>query len=101
MTTISYRGLMRYSGIGSPGSIARAVLGLHALHAITIQRVKRPGAVQGCNGYRLTLDAPEFMELLNKIYTCHREEIAQERAFREELRLSRQRATYLQIPALA
>jgi len=91
LTEISYRGLMRYAGVGSPKSIARAVWGLHGLHALQAERGQRVGVVRGCSRYRLTLEDPEFLRLLNAVHLRQREEIERERAFRAEARLSRNR----------
>lgn len=92
-TAISYRGLMRYAGVGSPASIARAIWHLQALHALRVHRCRGMGVVQGCSVYELTLDDPQFIHLLNTIHRRHREEIDRERAFRAGLRASRIRVT--------
>jgi len=92
VTTISYRGLMRFAGIGSPKSIAGAVWRLQALHVLKIERSSGAGVVRDCSSYRLTLDDPELIRLLNATYHRQRHEIECERAFRSEARNSREKA---------
>ncbi len=88
---ISYSDLMRYAGVGSRKSIARAVWGLHGLHALRVERGEAVGVVRSVNRYRLTLEDPGFLELLNRVHRRQREEIERERAFRREARLLKNR----------
>lgn len=89
LTTISYRGLMRFAGVGSPKSIALAVWRLQSLHVLKVERTAGAGVVRGCSSYRLTLDDPELIRLLNHIHRRQQAEIERERAFRAQLRTSR------------
>lgn len=90
LTIFSYAGLMRYAGIGSSASVARALKRLARLHAITIHRGLRVGITRECNSYRITLDDPKFLQLCNDLYGRNRELIAQERSYRGELRSKRE-----------
>jgi hypothetical protein len=94
LTTVSYRGLMRYAGVGSPRSISRAIWRLQALHILKVHRANGIGVVRGCSSYHLTLDDTQFIQLLNDIYRRHRDEISHERAYRAELRSSREKAHF-------
>jgi hypothetical protein len=89
---ISYRGLMRYGGLGSQTSVSRAIQHLGRLHAV--QKFPGPGVgvVRGCNSYRVTLDDERLVRLMNDMRRKLRAEIEQERAFRAELRAARRRA---------
>jgi integrase len=93
VTTISYRGLMRYSGVGSPKSISRAIWRLQALHVLKVYRAERVGVVQSCSSYYLTLEDPQFIQLLNEVHSRHRASIDRERTFRSRLRSLRERET--------
>ena len=88
---ISYRGLMRYAGVGSATSIARAIRGFECLHALRVERTQAVGVVRGCSRYRLTFDDADFLRGLNEVYRRHREAIERERAFRAEARVSKNR----------
>jgi hypothetical protein len=92
LTTISYRGLMRYGGVGSPASTSRSIRHLSALHALAVERKRGSGVVSACSSYRLTLDDDRFIRLLNDVCRRHRAEVETERSFRAGLRASREKA---------
>jgi hypothetical protein len=86
LAEISYRGLMRYSGVGSTATIAKA---LHRFEQMRILQVARkPGELlfRGVNQYHLTLDDPEFQAMVTRIFQMQRAEIELERRFRAEAR---------------
>jgi len=68
LTTISYGGLMRYSGARSRKSLSRALYGLQRLHALQINRGMRVGLVRRCSSYRVTLEDPAFVEHCKETY---------------------------------
>lgn len=86
---LSYCALMRYSGIGSRTSVARAIKRLARLHAIQVHRGLRTGVTRGCSSYAVTLDDQKLYELCNQTFQAARGEIAQERDFRKSLRARR------------
>ena len=88
IATISYRGLMRYGGIGSQSTIAVAFRHFKRLHLIEIQKNTRDGLC-GCNSYRLTFDDAEFLQFANELRGRQREEIELERKLRAKARIFR------------
>lgn len=91
---ISYRGLMRYAGVGSQSSVAAALKRFRQLNIVRIERNGTGDGFRACNRYRLTFDDPAFLEAAANIQQQHREEIKLERAFRAEARDKRRKATY-------
>jgi hypothetical protein len=98
VTHMSYVAIMRYAGVGSRKSVSGAIKRLQRLRALQISRGARVGITRECSAYRVTLDDPKFQDLCNQAYRAGREQIAQERAYRLELRTWRERTarkTYL------
>ena len=89
---ISYRGLMRYAGLGSQTSVANSVKHLEKLHLLKIRRLHLTRTRRACNVYSLTFDEPLFIELLNHIYRQHRDEIEFSRKQQLERRSSRRKS---------
>jgi hypothetical protein len=86
---ISYRGLMRYGGIGSPSTIAAALKSLRKLHLFDIEKRSEDDGFRACNRYVWTLEDPRFRATLSEVARCHREEIEAERAIQAEARSAR------------
>jgi len=90
ITTLSYRAIMRYAGVGRPANVSNALKHLQKLHAIQISQGPRVvGITRECNTYRVTLEDPKFLELCNAVYRVTREEVERERNYRSELRAER------------
>ncbi len=96
LTTISYLGLMRYSGVRSSASIAKAISGFQRLHVLNVRPNHLVGVVRGCNSYQLTLEDPDLLRLMNERRRVHRDEIEREREFRKRARTSREKQLRLQ-----
>jgi hypothetical protein len=88
---ISYRGLMRYTGIGSQTTLAKAIQRFVRMHVLKV--VHRPGQrpCRGVNQYFLTIDDPRFDSLLMEQFRRTREEIALEKELRAERKKDRTR----------
>ena len=80
ITEISYRGLMRYSGVGSPATISTAIKRFEQMRILKVAR--KPGELlfRRVNQYRLTLDDPDFQALVIRVYQRQRDEIELEKA---------------------
>jgi len=91
LTRISYRAIMRYSGVGKTGNVSDAIKKLTRIHALQILSGSRIGVTRECSTYRLTLTDPTFLKICNEIYTSARNEIVQEREYRAYLKAKRQR----------
>ncbi len=91
VTRLSYRAIMRYSGVSKLGNISSALKELQRMHAVQVSPGQRIGITRGCSVYRVTLHDPKFLERCNSVCTSAREEIAQEREYRASLKAKRQR----------
>ena len=89
LTKISYAAIARYSGVASRSSISRALRQLARMRAIEVHRGARGGITRECNTYRVTLDDPKFLQLCNEVYRLTRDQVAQERQHRADLRKQR------------
>lgn len=98
LAEVSYRGVMRYAGIGSPTSVATAVRHFRRIHLLQVEPRIGGDGFRACNRYRLTFDDPKFLSLLNEIHRRHRDEIDLERAFRAEERKRRRRQREAALP---
>jgi hypothetical protein len=99
---ISYRGLMRFAGVGSNSSVARSVKYLERICLLKVQRNDAGDGLRGCNSYLLTLDNPALEKLMTRIHQQHRAEAEAEREIREELRSRRrQQRTALPVKPLS
>jgi hypothetical protein len=84
---MSYRGIRRYSGIGSDTTVRAALHHFEQMHLLKIHREREAGGLlRACNSYELTLDDPRLLELMAEYYQCEQEEIEAERQSREEQR---------------
>ncbi len=98
LAKVSYRGLMRYSGVGSASSVAVALKRFRRIHLLQVEPQIGGDGFRACNSYRLTFDDPRFLSLLNEIHQRHREEVDLERAFRSEERKRRRRQRESALP---
>lgn len=88
---ISFRGIMRFAGVGSPTSVAAAIKRFRRLHVLDLEGRDGSDGFRACNRYRLTFDDPKFFASLNEIYRRQQEEVSLERGFRLEERNRRRR----------
>jgi hypothetical protein len=88
---ISYRGLMRYAGIGSRATVAKAIQRFVRMHVLKLNHQSGQLPLRGVSRYTLTVDDPRFEELLMQRYTRMREEIALEKALRAEQKKAKER----------
>ena len=84
--TISYRGIMRYAGIGSQSTVANGLKRLQNLQVF--KKLQRPSAdgLRACGAYSWTLDDPGFQDLARETHEREHAEIRLERAVRVEAR---------------
>jgi hypothetical protein len=92
LTLLSYRAIMRYSGVKKLENISAALKSLCRMGALQVSRGQRIGITRECSAYRVTLDNPKFLELCNAVFADARQEIAQEREYRASQKRERQRA---------
>jgi len=85
---ISYRGMMRYSGIGSSATIRTALRRYQQLGLLEIERGVS-GGFCSVNSYCLTFDSSKFRGIINETFRRLRDEIELERAFWAEERKRR------------
>lgn len=76
---ISYRGLMRYSGVGSQATIAKAIHHFEQMHLLRVIRAPGGLRLRGVSQYCLTLDDPEFQTMVMNVFQRQRTEIELER----------------------
>ncbi len=79
---ISYRGIMRHSGVGSHATVAKAISTFERMRLLRVAR--KPGELifRGVNQYVLTLDDPEFQTLMARTYQSRRAAINLEKELR-------------------
>lgn len=87
---ISYRGLMRYSGVRSFSTIAKALKRFQKISLLHVERAANEG-LRACNTYVLTFDDMFFQELLHETYEHQQTEVQAEREIRTEQRNWRRR----------
>jgi hypothetical protein len=88
-TEISYRGLLRYSGIGSEATIAAAIRRFEQMRLLRVIRNQDGPCSRRVNQYCFTLDDPEFQALVAKVYERERDEIELEKQLRAEAKKAR------------
>jgi hypothetical protein len=91
LTRLSYRAIMRYSGVGKTGNVSGAIKELARMHALQVLPGSRVGVTRECSTYRVTLTDAKFLEICNETYASARKEIAQEREYRASQKAKRQR----------
>jgi hypothetical protein len=87
--TISYRGLMRYSGIRSPNSISKAIKELQIIGWLQ-KHGGRVGVLRTTGAYTITPFSEKIEELGNKLAREEQMAIEYERAAAERRRIRRQ-----------
>ena len=88
---ISYRGLMRYSGVRTKMTVRRALQHFVRIGLLEIEHGVGAGGFRSVSRYRLMFDSPQFLGLVNEIHRHQQKEIELDRAFRAEER-KRQRS---------
>jgi hypothetical protein len=91
LTRLSYRAIMRYSGVRKTGNISSAIKKLKKIHALQSVPGLRRGLVRECSTYRVTLTDPKFLEICSEVFASARKEVAQEREYRASLKAKRLR----------
>jgi hypothetical protein len=86
--TISYRGIMRYAGIGSQSTVANGLKHLQNLHVLKKAQSLSADGLRSCGAYTWTLEDPAFEALARETHEHQQAEIALERAMRTEARKS-------------
>ena len=90
--TISYRGIMRYSGVRSPSTVAAALRRFRSLRILAVETARAGDGLRACNSYQLTFDHPVFWKLANETYNAQKQAIAKERELRADARRQRRRS---------
>jgi len=90
---ISYRGIMRYAGVGSQATVAKAIRRFEQMRVLSV--IRQPGGplFRGVSQYILTVDDPASQALLTQRFTSMRQEIALEKELRAEAKKAKQRAS--------
>jgi len=83
-TRISYRGIMRYAGIGSYSSVASALKRFEKIGLLDIERRVDEDGFRSCSTYLLKLDSAEFHQSLRDTHQRQRADIDIERQIRSE-----------------
>lgn len=86
LVEISYRGLMRYSGVGSSATIADALRHFQQMRFLQVITAKGTGPLRRVSQYRFTFDDPDFQAIVAQVFQRHRDEIALEKQLRAEER---------------
>jgi hypothetical protein len=88
-SVISYRGIMRFSGVGSMSSVYKALKhfqDLHILERIGPARDKHLPVLRSVGHYRMTMDDADLETFAKETYENTQKEIAVERELRREYR---------------
>ena len=88
---ISYRALMRYSGLGSFGSVSKAIRELESFGWLTVKRCKRDDQLplRHANDYILTPFSDPVREFANAVFQDYRVAIDAEKELRQQQRADR------------
>ena len=86
LVPISFRGLMRYSGVGSSATIAAALRHFEQMGFLRVDRTRTVGPCRGVNKYRFTFDNPNFQAMVSQVFQRQRAEIELEKKLRAEER---------------
>jgi hypothetical protein len=87
--TMSYRGLMRYAGLGSSASVSRALRELQELHILKRTgdpRDKECPVLRSVGQYQLTMNDAALRAFAEETYQTAQKDIALERELRREMR---------------
>ncbi len=88
---ISYRGLMRFSGVGSPATTSHAIRHFEQLRLLQVSRKPKELLFRRVNQYRLTPDDPEFQAIVIRAWQRQRDEVELERQLRAQQKQARRR----------
>lgn len=98
---ISYRGLMRYSGVRTKTTVRRALQHFLRIGLLEIEHGVGSDGFRSVSHYKLTFNSPRFLNLVNEIHRRQRVEIQLDRAFRaEERKRLRRKALTLPVKEL-
>jgi hypothetical protein len=98
--TISYRGIVRYSGVASHTTISNALKRFQNLRALENVRTDGERGFRSCSTFRWTLDDPTFLRKTEETRSAQQSEIELERALRARSRTTR-KAELLQVNTLS
>jgi hypothetical protein len=87
--TISYRGLMQYTGIRSQSTVSAGLKRFQTLHFLRVERRRESEGLRDCNTYHLCFDDPESVECANRSLRHQRDLIKHERELRRQARNQR------------
>ena len=79
LTRMSYRRIMRYTGIGSHSTISKALKRLESIHLLKMYRGHDSG-LRAVNAYSLSAEDPRFQAIVTEIWRKQREEMELERS---------------------
>jgi hypothetical protein len=68
--SISYLGIMRYTGIASAATVRGALLRFQKMHLLEIVRTVN-GGFRACNIYQFTSNDPSFVAIARECYERH------------------------------
>ena len=89
IATISYGGLMQYSGIGSSATISKAVKHFEQMKFVRVVGVAAAGPLRHVNQYHFDFDDPDFHAMVSRVFQQQRAEIELEKQLRAEARKAR------------
>ena len=95
---ISYRGLMRYSGVRTKTTVRRALQHFLRIGLLEIEHGVGTDGFRSVSRYKLTFDSPKFLSVVNEVHRHQQEEIELDRAFRAEERKRLRQQKALRIP---
>jgi hypothetical protein len=101
IVTISYRGIMRYAGVGSQSTVASALKRFENLRVLKREQRDGGDALRVCGSYRWTLDDPGFLRLAEETREREASEIQLERTLRAKERTKRKAALVLPVNTLS
>ena len=99
--TISYRGMMRFSGVESQSTISSALKRFRALRFLRVESGRDNEGLRTCGTYQLCFDDPDFLRLANDSFRRNSEEIEQERELRKNARNKRRATRVLPVNTLS
>jgi hypothetical protein len=89
--TISYKGITKFTGVGSYTTVSRILSHFVQLGMLEIQRDDADNLVRPTNTYRLTLDSAPLHKLIQEMFEQQRRHIEQEKGLRRERREQRRK----------
>lgn len=92
VTKLSYRAIMRYSGVSKMANVSSAIKELRKMHVLQVSCGQRIGVTRECSAYRVTINEPKFLDLCNGVFISARAEVAQEREYRNSQKRERERS---------